>query len=214
MKEPFRPQKSQKPFAATMDMCDADNSVFIKKKGGGSKKISEEHVNKILKIIRKTPGYSIPFERKWRRFVMEITAPKTQNDWEKPKKTCNNQNAKKISKVDLCINKFKALEEGGGNEVTDPDGQKCGNLEDISISTDKSIKRKIRAGRVRRWKKMSNFDEVTASCVENIENEFNKAETITTPRLRSKMRAGALQVARPQGDGRAERHAAAAEDED
>ena len=130
-----------------------------------------------------------------------------ENDWEKPKKTCNNQNVKKISKVDLSINKFKALEEGGGNEVIDPECQECGNLEDTSISTDKSIKRKIRAGRVRRWKKMSNIDEVPAACVENIENEFNKAEAITTTMLRSKMRAGALQVATPKEmDEQKDRH--------
>ena len=97
--EPFegtiQTAKITKPLAATIDMCDAGNFVFMTKTGGGSKRLSKENVDRILKIIKDAPGYSMPFERKGRRFVMEITVPKDQSEWEKPKKTFKKANIAK-----------------------------------------------------------------------------------------------------------------------
>jgi len=39
-----------------------------------------------MKIIHEAPGYSIPFERKGRRFTMQVTVPKEPNEWQKQKK--------------------------------------------------------------------------------------------------------------------------------
>ena len=67
-----------KPLVATTDMVEADNLVVLSKTGGIAKKLSEEDVKRIMKIIKDAPGHPIPIERKGRKHVIEITMPKAK----------------------------------------------------------------------------------------------------------------------------------------
>ena len=80
-----------KPLASTIDMVDADNFVCMTKTGGTAKKLSKEDVEKIMKIIQDAPGAAIPFSRKGRKFVMEVTIPKDPRSWNNPKNPVKNR---------------------------------------------------------------------------------------------------------------------------
>ena len=69
-----------KPLVAKIDMVEADNVVLLTKTGGVAKQISDEDLQRIMKIIKAAKGYQIPIERKGRKHVIEITVPKKGNN--------------------------------------------------------------------------------------------------------------------------------------
>ena len=69
-----------KPLVATIDMVEAGHLVVLSKTGGVAKKLSEEDVKRIMKIIKDAPGSPIPIDRKGRKHVIEITVPKKERN--------------------------------------------------------------------------------------------------------------------------------------
>ena len=69
-----------KPLVATIDMVEADNVVLLTKTGGVAKKISDEDLKRIMRIIKDAKGHQIRIERKGRKHVIEITVPKKENN--------------------------------------------------------------------------------------------------------------------------------------
>ena len=67
-----------KPLVATIDMVEAGHLVVLSKTGGVAKRLSEEDVKRIMKIIKDSPGNPIPIDRKGRKHVIEITVPKKE----------------------------------------------------------------------------------------------------------------------------------------
>ena len=65
-----------KPLVATNDLTEAGNLVVMSNSGGVAKKLSDEDVQKIMKIIRDAPGNGIPMQKKGRKHIIEITVPK------------------------------------------------------------------------------------------------------------------------------------------
>ena len=91
-----------KPLASANEMVDAGNLIIMHREGGAIKKLSEEDMAKVLKIIHDAPGAEVPIKRHAGSFNVEVDIKEEQtgvSDWTVAKKTFKPK--EEISKMEV-----------------------------------------------------------------------------------------------------------------
>jgi hypothetical protein len=91
-----------KPLASANEMVDAGNLIIMHREGGTIKKLSEEDMAKVLKIIHDAPGAEVPIKRHAGSFNVEVDIKEEQtgvSEWTVAKKTFKPK--EEISKMEV-----------------------------------------------------------------------------------------------------------------